>query len=362
MGEPVGQFSIQIQQGALYSVYFTDVNHGYAVGWVGTIIITTDGGKHWINQGITYGENLNSVYFISSNQGFIVGDKGLILMTTNAGANWTTQSSGVKYNLESINFGTIQSSSKTTYIGYIVGDSGTVLFSSNLGETWTKQVSNTPYNLSSISNIFTNASNNSSAFICGNLDNTGIILLSQNSGNNWMVMNVGITVPMINIYFASTSTGFVTGGNGTIIKTTDSGNHWTVQKSGTTNQINSVFFIGSDFVGFVVGNKGTILKTTDGGVGIKEYENGQKELNAEIYPNPVTDNAIISYDLALKCQVNIKIYNLTGKEVMSLLNTEQDKGNYTININSNNLENGIYFCTIKAGEYTTTKKFVKIRN
>ena len=77
------------------------------------------------------------------------------------------------------------------------------------------------------------------AYICGNLDNTGIILLSQNSGNNWMVMDVGITEPMINMYFANTSTGFVTGGNGTIIKTTDSGNHWTVQKSGTTNQINS---------------------------------------------------------------------------------------------------------------------------
>ena len=345
--------------GSLYSVCFTDADHGYAVGWVGTIITTTDAGQHWINQNINYGQNLNSVYFINTTTGFIAGDKGLILATTNGGESWKKQTTGFYQNLGSINFGTATQNGKTFNVGYIVGDSGTILFSSNLGETWSKQVSNTPYYLSSVSNIFTNGS---LTYVCGNYDNTGIIMFTGDAGYNWTVMDVGINESLTNTYFANINTGFITGSNGTIIKTTDGGNHWMVEKSGTSNMLNSVCFIGSDFVGYVVGDNGTILKTTDGGVGINELTNNNELLSANIYPNPVTNNAIISYELPLKSQVTISLYNLTGKEILSLINEEQDKGSYSINFNANNLDSGIYFCTLKAGEKTITKKIVKISN
>jgi photosystem II stability/assembly factor-like uncharacterized protein len=89
LGQWVQQNSGTINK--LSSVYFTDVNVGYAVGDSGTILHTTDGGLNWVpqNSGTMY--NLNSVHLPDANTGIAVGVSGTILHTTDGGLNWVPQ-------------------------------------------------------------------------------------------------------------------------------------------------------------------------------------------------------------------------------------------------------------------------------
>jgi hypothetical protein len=69
----------------LRSVYFTDVNTGYALSYYGTIIKTIDGGATWNALSNGTSNLLYSVFFTNSNTGYAVGEGGTILKTTNGG-------------------------------------------------------------------------------------------------------------------------------------------------------------------------------------------------------------------------------------------------------------------------------------
>ena len=62
---------------ALYSVYFTSLSAGIAVGEVGTILKTTNSGSSWTEQYTGTISNLYSVFFMESNTGCAVGDGGI---------------------------------------------------------------------------------------------------------------------------------------------------------------------------------------------------------------------------------------------------------------------------------------------
>ena len=76
----------------LNSVYFTDNQTGWTVGWDGTILKTTNGGENWVSQSIGAGM-LSSVYFTDNQTGWVTMN-ATILTTTNGGESWNSQSSG----------------------------------------------------------------------------------------------------------------------------------------------------------------------------------------------------------------------------------------------------------------------------
>jgi len=73
----------------LFSVFFTDGNHGITTGSNGQIYRTTDGGMTWNLHSIGVSTILTSVYFPDDTTGYIVGNCGIILKTIDAGATWT---------------------------------------------------------------------------------------------------------------------------------------------------------------------------------------------------------------------------------------------------------------------------------
>ena len=81
----------------LNSVYFVDINTGWAVGDSGTILNTTNGGTNWNVQTIDTMFSLYSVHFEDNNTGWAVGNYlnvAVILKTTDGGINWNPQLSG----------------------------------------------------------------------------------------------------------------------------------------------------------------------------------------------------------------------------------------------------------------------------
>ena len=82
---------------------------------------------------------------------------------------------------------------------------------------------------------------------------------------------------------------------------------------------------------------------------------------AQNYPNPFNPSTKIEYRIPKTGMVSIKVYNILGKEVVTLVNEEKPSGLYTINFNAGNLPSGIYFYTLKAGSFTETKKLILLK-
>ena len=79
------------------------------------------------------------------------------------------------------------------------------------------------------------------------------------------------------------------------------------------------------------------------------------------YPNPFNPTTVISYSVPQKSEVTLKVFNLLGQEVATLVNGVQNMGAHQVNFNANNLTSGVYFYTIKAGSFTSTRKMMLIK-
>jgi hypothetical protein len=74
------------------------------------------------------------------------------------------------------------------------------------------------------------------------------------------------------------------------------------------------------------------------------------------YPNPFNPSTVINYCIPKSGIVTLKVYNILGQEVATLVNQEQKAGNYNINFDASKLASGIYLYRIQSGEFSLTKK------
>ena len=79
------------------------------------------------------------------------------------------------------------------------------------------------------------------------------------------------------------------------------------------------------------------------------------------YPNPFNPSTSIKFSLPYQTNVTIKIYDITGREITTLLNEKKDAGNYTINFSGNNLSSGVYFYSIICDNFTQVKKMLYLK-
>jgi hypothetical protein len=79
------------------------------------------------------------------------------------------------------------------------------------------------------------------------------------------------------------------------------------------------------------------------------------------YPNPFNPSTIIMYDLPEGGMVSIKIYDMLGREVRTLVNEYKNAGSYNVEFNASNLPSGTYFYCLQAGSFAETKKLVLLR-
>ncbi len=79
------------------------------------------------------------------------------------------------------------------------------------------------------------------------------------------------------------------------------------------------------------------------------------------YPNPFNPSTVISYRLPAISNVTLKIYDVLGNEITTLVNEEKQPGTYEVEFNGTELPSGIYFYQLKAGNYIETKKMVLIK-
>jgi hypothetical protein len=99
------------------------------------------------------------------------------------------------------------------------------------------------------------------------------------------------------------------------------------------------------------------------GVEDKKEELPTQFLLSQNYPNPFNPSTVINYQLPAASYVSLKIYDMLGREVVTLVNEYQQAGSYNSNflINNYQLSSGTYFYTVKAGDFVQTKKMVLMK-
>ena len=159
-----------------------------------------------------------------------------------------------------------------------------------------------------------------------------------------------------------------------IKKTIDGGITWMHQNSPSGG---ALYFL-DESTGFCI-NKSTLLKTYDGGgitgidctdsIGISLINTTDFQLSQN-YPNPFNPSTVIKYSIPSivgnghahsATEVTLKIYDILGREVATLVNKEQPAGSYEVKFESKELSSGIYFYTLRAGNYFETKKMLLLR-
>ncbi len=79
------------------------------------------------------------------------------------------------------------------------------------------------------------------------------------------------------------------------------------------------------------------------------------------YPDPFNPTTTINYTVPKNSFVIIRVYDILGNEVTTLVNEEKSVGNYNVQFNGSNLASGIYFYSMHAGNYVETKKLILMK-
>lgn len=79
------------------------------------------------------------------------------------------------------------------------------------------------------------------------------------------------------------------------------------------------------------------------------------------YPNPFNPKTEISYQLPKAAKVTLKVFDVLGRAVATLVNQNQDAGNYQVAFDGSNLATGIYIYSIQAGEFHESKKMLLVK-
>lgn len=362
------------------SVFFQNESTGYSVGEKGSILKSTNSGSDWSALKFKSDEILNHITFISDNTGFISGNKGVILKSTDSGNKWVNLNSGTTEDLRHAAF-------INTSTGYICGgkNEALILKSTNAGESWQQIYSNPEIlRLNSIEFINVNT-----GFACGKF---GYLLSTSDGGSNWMT-NLISPEELLSLSFFDEQHGLIAGEDGFILRTLDGGNTWNYTESGYYNTLFRIKFLTSDFA-LSAGREGTIIYSTDKGVtwhkAIKITSNAlydisvtgfssdkiitfvsgesgtilksekknpmmhnlfTKEISAKIFniPNPFTASVRFQYEINERSKVLLKIYDLKGREIQTLVNLDQNAGKHNAYFDLRKktggliLSSGIYF-------------------
>lgn len=140
----------------------------------------------------------------------------------------------------------------------------------------------------------------------------------------------------------------------------------TVAGSGTTNELRSYSFEDRSLPS---GKYEYRLKQIDYN-GNFEYHNLSGEVIIGVpvefslsqnYPNPFNPATKISFDIPSGSMVSLKVFDIAGNEVITLVNEQKNAGSYSVSFNGSNLSSGIYLYRLQAGEFSFTRKMTLIK-
>jgi photosystem II stability/assembly factor-like uncharacterized protein len=321
---------------------------GTIVGDSGLMLRTSDAGSTWIRRPSGTIARLNTVYFVNENIGY-AGGLGVGLKTTDGGAiwDWIHQSYSTAY------YGGVHFAD--SFRGIAVGTptlgAPVMRWTTNGGQLWSTSSST----LSTFRPCGVAMLGASKAVAVGNA-----ILRSTDGGATW-IEPISI-LQFYGVSFADSNVGTAVGNH--VYRTTDGGMSWTEQYDTLTPRLYAVDQI-TPTVAVAVGDSGAIYRTMTGGL-YTDVEPAESFIPAvhlleQNYPNPFNPVTTIRFTLPQQGFVTLKVYDILGEEVITLLSGEFLAGQHSVRWDASNKPSGVYFYRLESGSFVQTKKLVLLR-
>jgi len=360
-------------ENSIEDIFFIDRNLGWAVYWEvfnppnGTYVLrTTDGGDNWVRSVLPQ-ENIYSkcIYFLDSLNGWMGGKSYPIVRTTDGGISWieaqidsSTYSYFPVYDIQFYN----------SNYGYASGGTvdccGVIWWTTDGGDNWC--VTDTPYVVPEpIYKIFTFDSV-SVLGVGGDFEALGFgvgIIESSDGGGSWNFDYIGISGVAWDIDFRTNNEAWAPlGGEQKLIFRSDYGNSWATLSTPENSMILRLTFPDS-LHGFGVGLDGAIIKYNSNVSSAADKENISlsEYILEQNYPNPFNPSTTIRFQISRFEKVQLKIFNVLGNQVSELINKYFSPGDYEVKFEAGQLPSGIYFYTLYAGNFISSKKMVLLR-
>jgi photosystem II stability/assembly factor-like uncharacterized protein len=332
----------------LLSLDFFNEYLGIATGGFGYAIKTTDGGISWNPLNINSTDDFSDIKIFNSST-YLIAGRGNVYKTTDSGLNWTTSQTS---SVEPLYFNFIDD-----YIGYAITQNGVIFKSTDQGTSW---------NLINIIDFiqYSDFISEEIGFVAGFL---GSIKKTIDGGLNWIdISSSEFTLNFRDVDFVNENYGWCLYDNSKVIRTTNSGLNWVLQNLEGNNRINKIFMLDEN-TGWIIGNNGIVLHTTNGGVTFIEEENNfaqpKQFLLQQNYPNPFNPSTKISWQSPVGSWQTLKVYDILGNEVATLVDEYRNAGSYNVEFRMQNvqLSSGVYFYQLRVGDFVKTKKMVLLK-
>jgi len=292
-----------------------------------------------------------------------------LLYTKSLGGSWTLDTLGFASTVYSFSYSMASDKHGYLYVtgSYFNGYGGSQVNARVMrrpigGGTWVSDTNGLPPSVKYLSNLGPDKDGNMmglSGLTLYKLFNGtwGTVSLPSRAADNFYYID-NFSVDSSGAIFASFS-NFSSGGGG-IYFTTDGGSSWTYAglDSLTVNQL--VSYGDSTFVSTTNGLY--VLTRNSIGTGVRKSVAPPALFSLDQnYPNPFNPATNLHFTIGTPQSVTLKVYDVLGREVATLVNGKMSAGNYIVPWNASNSSSGVYFYRLKAGSFVETKKMVLMK-
>jgi len=315
-------------------------------------LVNFNGDTLWSISQIFYLKSNNTVYALSGNPNVSFSS---LMKSTNNGNNWTLVVDSVEINYLYID-------SKENF--YAAG-SNLISVSTNKGATW-KKYWNIGYQVPYFTGTTLFSIPQNKTVLLGTWNN-GLMKFNLITGK---YSQIGIEnpkwqyQPFYRLVFRDSKNNYYLSLSDEGIYQSNTGDYWSDFNFNELSKQNiysmaenrkEILFVGTEHNGVYRSKKGVITAVKKQPLIVSRFELKQN------YPNPFNPSTTIIYTLAKESKVSLKIFNLLGQEITTLVETIQPKGKFKIIFNGALLPSGVYFYRLTAGNFTEVRKMILLK-
>lgn len=192
--------------------------------------------------------------------------------------------------------------------------------------------------------------------------------ITRDGGINWELIHLGVPVPS-GIGFVQGNPSEVFMGTSSLFFSADSGKTWTDQNFTLLSTVVDIIFVNEN-CGWVLCSGGDVYWTDNKGNPIvsvkKENKLPTQYALEQNYPNPFNPSTIIKFTLPEAGRVTLKVYDLLGRELKTLIDNEKNAGSHVVTWNGDNymgqkVSAGIYMYSIVTNKFMQTRKMILLK-